>query len=72
MDSDHGGTAGERLEIETARAGLDVLRKRVTIPQDTPARKRVMAQPKVLNLAPEISALENPGARWFAEDGCQI
>jgi hypothetical protein len=35
MDSDHGGTAAERLEIETARTGLDVVRKRVTAPQNT-------------------------------------
>jgi hypothetical protein len=32
MDSDHGGTAAERLEIETLQAALDVLRKRVVMP----------------------------------------
>jgi hypothetical protein len=40
MDSDHGGMAAERLEIETARADLDVLRKRVGMPQHTPPEKR--------------------------------
>jgi hypothetical protein len=35
MNADHGGTAAERLEIETARTGLDVLRKRVAAPQNT-------------------------------------
>jgi hypothetical protein len=39
MDSDHGGTAAERLEIETARAGLEVLRKRVAMPQNIPPGK---------------------------------
>jgi hypothetical protein len=29
---DHGGTATERLEIESARHGLDMLRKRVAMP----------------------------------------
>jgi hypothetical protein len=33
MSADHGGTAKERLEIETAQAGLDVIRKRVEMPQ---------------------------------------
>jgi len=28
MDSDHGGSAEERLEIDTAQASLDVMRKR--------------------------------------------
>ena len=28
MDSDHGGSAEERLEIDTARASLDAMRKR--------------------------------------------
>lgn len=33
MDSDHGGSPTERLEIETAQAALDVLRKRVVMPR---------------------------------------
>ena len=33
MDSDHGGSPAERIEIETAKAALDVLRKRVVMPQ---------------------------------------
>jgi hypothetical protein len=33
MDSDHGGWPAERREIETAHAALDVLRKRVAMPQ---------------------------------------
>jgi hypothetical protein len=40
MGSDHGGTATERLEIETAQAALDVLRKRVAMPQNTPPGKK--------------------------------
>jgi hypothetical protein len=28
MDSDHGGSAEERLEIDTAQTSLDVMRKR--------------------------------------------
>lgn len=39
MSADHGGTATERLEIETTRAGLDALRKRVAMPQYTPPEK---------------------------------
>lgn len=33
MGADHGGTAEERLEIETAQASLEVMRKRVAMPQ---------------------------------------
>jgi hypothetical protein len=33
MDSDHGGWPAERQGIETAQAALDVLRKRVAMPQ---------------------------------------
>lgn len=33
MDSDHGGWPGERRGIETAQAALEVLRKRVVMPQ---------------------------------------
>ena len=36
MAADHGGTPGERYAIETAQAGLDVLRKRVEMPHDAP------------------------------------
>jgi hypothetical protein len=32
MDSDHDGSRAERLEIETARTALDMLRKRVAMP----------------------------------------
>jgi hypothetical protein len=39
MDSGHGGPAAERLKIETAQANLDVLRKRVAMPQHTPPEK---------------------------------
>jgi hypothetical protein len=33
IDSDDGGSRGECLGIETARAALEVLRKRVVMPQ---------------------------------------
>lgn len=39
MNADHGGTAEERLEIETAQASLEVMRKRVAMPQQAPATK---------------------------------
>jgi hypothetical protein len=32
MDADHGGSPMERLEIESARDGLDMLRKRKATP----------------------------------------
>ena len=35
MNSAHGGLPAERLEIETVQAALDVLRKRVVMPQET-------------------------------------
>lgn len=36
MDSDHGGSAEERLEIHTAQASLHVMRKRAAMPQQKP------------------------------------
>jgi hypothetical protein len=36
MKTDHGGAAEERLDIETAQASLDAMRKRAAIPQHTP------------------------------------
>jgi hypothetical protein len=33
MDLDHAGSPAERSEIETTQAALDVLRKRVVMPQ---------------------------------------
>jgi len=38
MDADHGGSPEERLAIETAQAGLDVLRKGAVL--SGPARNR--------------------------------
>ena len=35
MGADHGGSAEENLEIETAQASLEVMRKRVAMPQHT-------------------------------------
>ncbi len=35
MDADHGGSAEENLEIESAQASLGVMRKRVAMPQHT-------------------------------------
>src|SRR5579859_3331128 len=32
MNADHGGAAEERLDIETAQASLEVMRKRVAMP----------------------------------------
>jgi hypothetical protein len=34
MDSDHGGWPAERRGIETAQSALEVLRKRVVMPQN--------------------------------------
>jgi hypothetical protein len=39
MDSDHGGSPAERLETENAQATLNVLRKRVAMPQHAPQKK---------------------------------
>jgi hypothetical protein len=39
MNADHGGTARERSEIETAQASLKVMRKRVAMPQHTREEK---------------------------------
>ena len=39
MDSDHGGSPAERLETENAQATLNVLRKRVGMPQHAPQKK---------------------------------
>ena len=39
LNADHGGTARERLEIQTALASLEVMRKRVAMPQHTPRGK---------------------------------
>ena len=39
MDADHGGTAEERLEIETTQTSLEVMRERMAT-LNTPARKR--------------------------------
>ena len=38
MGADHGGTAEEQLEIETAHASLEVMRKRA-MPQQAPREK---------------------------------
>ena len=40
MNADHGGSAEESLEIETAHASLRAMRKRVAMPQHTPQEKR--------------------------------
>jgi hypothetical protein len=39
MNADHGGSAEESLEIETAHASLRAMRKRVAMPQHSPQEK---------------------------------
>jgi len=39
MNSDHGNGGDERLEIQSALASLEALRKRVVMPQNIPPRK---------------------------------
>jgi hypothetical protein len=39
MGADHGGSAEENLDIETAQTSLNAMRKRAVMPQQTPQGK---------------------------------